>query len=246
MIWKKHIVNQDGISYEVYMIYTVKEDKNGQMWVGTNTGLFVIDDPEKFFNDGIYKQIKVPRNDGTGLADYLMNGSWIKVITVDEANRKWIGTEDNGVYLLSEDGLETIHHFTVDNSLLPSNNITSITINHSNGEVFIGTNKGLVSFMSDAVTPEEILEKKNIHAYPNPVKADYNGLISIVGLTDNCNVKITDAAGYLINEGVSNGGMYNWNGRNSKGEKVASGVYYVLFHDQEGNESVATKILITR
>lgn len=244
--WKNHFKNQDNISYEVYQVQCLKEDKNGSMWVGTNTGLFVIDNPEQFFYDGVFQQIKVPRNDGSGLADYLMNGVWVKVITIDEANRKWIGTDDNGVYLLSEDGLETIHHFTKDNSLLPSNNITSITINNSNGEVFIGTNKGLVSFMSDAVTPLEELDKKNIHAYPNPVKADYNGYISITGLTDNCNVKITDTAGYLINEGISNGGMYNWNGRNIRGEKVVSGIYYVLVYDQEGNESVATKILITR
>ena len=245
-IWKNHFINQDNINYEVYQVYNLKEDKNGHMWVGTNTGLFVIDNPEQFFKDGIFKQIKVPRNDGSGLADYLMNGLYIKVIAVDEANRKWIGTDDNGIYLLSEDGLETIHHFTIENSLLPSNSITSITINNSNGEVFIGTTKGLVSFMSDAITPLDELDKKNIYAYPNPVKADYSGYISITGLTDNCNIKITDTAGYLINEGISNGGMYNWNGRNIRGEKVASGIYYVLVYDQEGNESVATKILITR
>ena len=245
-IWKNHFINQDNINYEVYQVYNLKEDKNGHMWVGTNTGLFVIDNPEQFFKDGIFKQIKVPRNDGSGLADYLMNGLYIKVIAVDEANRKWIGTDDNGIYLLSEDGLETIHHFTIENSLLPSNSITSITINNSNGEVFIGTTKGLVSFMSDAITPLDELDKKNIYAYPNPVKADYSGYISITGLTDNSNIKITDTAGYLINEGISNGGMYNWNGRNIRGEKVASGIYYVLVYDQEGNESVATKILITR
>ena len=100
--------------------------------------------------------------------------------------------------------------------------------------------------MSDAITPLDELDKKNIYAYPNPVKADYSGYISITGLTDNSNIKITDTAGYLINEGISNGGMYNWNGRNIRGEKVASGIYYVLVYDQEGNESVATKILITR
>lgn len=244
--WKNHFKNQDNINYEIYQVSNLKEDKNGHMWVGTNTGLFVIDNPEQFFKDGIFKQIKVPRNDGSGLADYLMNGLYIKVIAVDEANRKWIGTDDNGIYLLSEDGLETIHHFTIENSLLPSNSITSITINNSNGEVFIGTTKGLVSFMSDAITPLDELDKKNIYAYPNPVKADYSGYISITGLTDNSNIKITDTAGYLINEGISNGGMYNWNGRNIRGEKVASGIYYVLVYDQEGNESVATKILITR
>lgn len=246
LMWKNHLTNQDGITYDIQQVFCLTEDKNGSMWVGTNTGVFVIDNPEQFFKEQKFTQIKVPRNDGSGLADYLMNGLAIKSITIDEANRKWIGTDDNGIYLLSEDGLETIHHFTTENSPLPSNNITSITVNNSNGEVFIGTKKGLVSFMSDAITPAEQLEKNNIHAYPNPVKADFSGYISIVGLTDNCNIKITDTAGYLINEGISNGGMYNWNGRNTRGEKVSSGVYYILVYDQEGNESVATKIIITR
>ena len=244
--WLNKFVNQDGISYDIYQVFALAEDREGQMWVGTNTGLFVIDNPKTFFNNGVFKQIKVPRNDGTGLADYLLSGTYIKSIQVDGANRKWIGTNDDGVYLISADGLETIHHFTTDNSPLPSNSIVSIAINDRSGEVFIGTDKGIASYMSDATRPEEKLDESNIYAYPNPVKADYSGNIAIVGLTHDCNVKIVDTAGYLINEGTSNGGLYTWNGRNARGEKVASGVYYVLTYDSNGNEGVATKIVVIR
>ena len=244
--WLNKFVNQDGISYDIYQVFALAEDREGQMWVGTNTGLFVIDNPKTFFNNGVFKQIKVPRNDGTGLADYLLSGTYIKSIQVDGANRKWIGTNDDGVYLISADGLETIHHFTTDNSPLPSNSIVSIAINDRSGEVFIGTDKGIASYMSDATRPEEKLDENNIYAYPNPVKADYSGNIAIVGLTHDCNVKIVDTAGYLINEGTSNGGQYTWNGRNARGEKVASGVYYVLTYDSNGNEGVATKIVVIR
>ena len=244
--WLNKFVNQDGISYDIYQVFALAEDREGQMWVGTNTGLFVIDNPKTFFNNGVFKQIKVPRNDGTGLADYLLSGTYIKSIQIDGANRKWIGTNDDGVYLISADGLETIHHFTTDNSPLPSNNIVSIAINDRSGEVFIGTDKGIASYMSDATRPEEKLDENNIYAYPNPVKADYSGNIAIVGLTHDCNVKIVDTAGYLINEGTSNGGQYTWNGRNARGEKVASGVYYVLTYDSNGNEGVATKIVVIR
>ena len=244
--WLNKFVNQDGISYDIYQVFALAEDREGQMWVGTNTGLFVIDNPKTFFNNSVFKQIKVPRNDGTGLADYLLSGTYIKSIQVDGANRKWIGTNDDGVYLISADGLETIHHFTTDNSPLPSNSIVSIAINDRSGEVFIGTDKGIASYMSDATRPEEKLDENNIYAYPNPVKADYSGNIAIVGLTHDCNVKIVDTAGYLINEGTSNGGQYTWNGRNARGEKVASGVYYVLTYDSNGNEGVATKIVVIR
>lgn len=244
--WLNKFVNQDGISYDIYQVFALAEDREGQMWVGTNTGLFVIDNPKTFFNNGVFKQIKVPRNDGTGLADYLLSGTYIKSIQVDGANRKWIGTNDDGIYLISADGLETIHHFTTDNSQLPSNSIVSIAINDRSGEIFIGTDKGIASYMSDATRPEEKLDENNIYAYPNPVKADFSGNIAIVGLTHDCNVKIVDTAGYLINEGTSNGGQYTWNGRNARGEKVASGVYYVLTYDSNGNEGVATKIVVIR
>ena len=244
--WLNKFVNQDGISYDIYQVFALAEDREGQMWVGTNTGLFVIDNPKTFFNNGVFKQIKVPRNDGTGLADYLLSGTYIKSIQIDGANRKWIGTNDDGVYLISADGLETIHHFTTENSPLPSNSIVSIAINDRSGEVFIGTDKGIASYMSDATRPEEKLDENNIYAYPNPVKTDYSGNIAIVGLTHDCNVKIVDTAGYLINEGTSNGGQYTWNGRNARGEKVASGVYYVLTYDSNGNEGVATKIVVIR
>lgn len=245
-VWLNKFTNQDGTSYDIYQVYALTEDHNGKMWVGTNAGLFVIDNPQKFFNDGILKQIKVPRNDGTGLADYLLSGTYIKSIKVDGANRKWVGTNDNGIYLISADGLETIHHFTTENSPLPSDCIESIAINGKSGEVFIGTDKGMASYMSDATRAEKKLDENNVYAYPNPVKADYSGVISIVGLTAGCNVKIVDAAGFLMNEGTSQGGKYNWNGRNRRGEKVASGVYYVLTYDSNGDEGVATKILITR
>ena len=244
--WLNKFTNQDGISYDIYQLFDIAEDNNGDIWVGTNIGVFVIDDPEKFFNDGIFKQIKIARNDGTGLADYFMSGVYIKDIEIDGANRKWIGTNNNGIYLVSADGQETIHHFTTENSPLPSDCIESIAINNITGEVFIGTDKGIAGYMSNATTPAEELDKNNIHAYPNPVRADYSGYISITGLTHDCNVKIVDAAGYLINEGYSNGGQYTWNGRNMRGEKVASGVYYVLTYDSNGKEGVATKILVTR
>lgn len=244
--WVNKFTNQDGISYDIYQLYDIAEDRNGAIWVGTNTGVFVIENPKKFFNDGIFKQIKIARNDGTGLADYFMNGVYIKDIEVDGANRKWIGTNSNGIYLVSADAQETIHHFTTENSPLPSDCIESIAINNITGEVFIGTDKGIASYRSDATAPAESLDKENVHAFPNPVRADYSGNISIVGLTHDCSVKIVDAAGYLINEGESNGGMYSWNGRNLRGEKVASGVYYVLTYDSAGQESIATKILITR
>ena len=242
-----HFKNQDGISYDINQLCALAEDRNGQMWIGTDAGLFVLPSPKKFFDGNVtFNQIKVPRNDGTGLADYLLSGAFIQAIGIDGANRKWIGTKDNGIYLISADGLETLHHFTTENSPLPSNSIASIAIDPESGEVFIGTDKGLVGYVSDATEPAGQLKESALHAYPNPVRENYTGTIAVTGFTGDCNVKITDTAGTLIYETTSNGGQITWNGCNMRGERVGAGIYYVLGYDEAGNEGAATKILIIR
>lgn len=245
-VFRNTITNQDGVTYTPDYFYCMVEDKNGEIWVGTNLGLFVISNPDDFMNDNFtYTQIKVPRNDGSNYADYLLNNTAITCMAVDGANRKWIGTT-SGVYLVSADGLETIYHFTTENSPLISNHINSIAINPYNGQVMIATDKGLVAYNNDASEPEESLEKSQVLAYPNPVKPEYNGYITIKGLTQNSSVKITSSNGQLISSGTSNGGIFTWNGRNKQGKRVASGVYSVLATDEEGKESVVTKIIMIR
>lgn len=241
------IKNQDGESYEINIVYALTEDRNGQMWIGTDAGLFVLTNPKKFFDDNVtFTQIKVPRNDGTGLADYLLNGTHIQTICVDGANRKWIGTQSDGLYLVSSDGLETIHHFTTENSYLPSNNVSSIAIEETSGEVFIGTDNGIISYMSDATEPSPVLKENSLRVYPNPVRENHTGNVAISGFTENCNVKITDSAGTLIYETESTGGQVIWDTCNMSGERVSAGVYYVFGYDETGDKGAATKILIIR
>ena len=170
----------------------------------------------------------------------------INAIAVDGANRKWIGTANNGIYLLSADGLETFHHFTEENSPLLSNSIESIAIHPRTGEVFIGTSKGLVSYQSDATEAASSFEENSVHAYPNPVRPDYGGVITVTGLVYDSDVKIVDAAGHLIHQGTSLGGQFTWDGRNRQGKRVSTGIYMVLAADRNGKEGVVTKIAFVR
>ncbi len=239
-------VNQDGTNLGKLAILSIAEDKNGAIWIGTEKGPLVINNPTKFFDDDFYcTQIKVPRNDGTNLADFLLANEKIKAICIDGANRKWIGTENNGVFLLSEDGLETIHHFSTSNSSLLSDKIQSLAINPNTGEVYIGTDQGLISYMSDATEGGDSFSE-SAHAYPNPVRPDYTGIITVTGLIRDSNVKVTDINGNLIYAGNSVGGQFTWDGKNAKGKRVASGVYLVLAADAEGKEGIATKILVIK
>ena len=239
-------INQNSELVSPTNIYCLVEDKEGAIWIGTNAGPLIINNPTKIFESNACTQIIVPRNDGSNLGDYLLEHEDIKVICIDGANRKWIGTQKNGIYLLSADGLETIHHFTSENSPLLSDNIQSITINPYNGEVFIGTDKGLVSYKSDATEAETSFNDDNVYAYPNPVRSNYDGIIAITGLVRDSDVKIVDISGKLIYSGTSVGGQFTWNGKNRTGKRVASGVYLVLATNSEGKEGIVTKITMIK
>lgn len=246
-ILRTKITNQDGTSYTPDEFYCMAEDLDGRIWCGTNLGLFVIDDASTYFDDDFqFQQVKISRDDGSGLADYLLNGVSINYVTVDGANRKWIGTHRNGVYLISADGTEMIHHFTTDNSPLLSNTIHCITVNPVSGEVMIGTDAGLCSYISDATEAAEELIADNVMVYPNPVRPDYTGPIAIKGLSMNAEVKILSTSGQLVWSGVSAGGTCTWNGQNKQGRRVASGVYHVVANNAEGKKAVVTRIIVIR
>jgi len=169
-----------------------------------------------------------------------LGGENINCITVDGANRKWIGT-NNGAWLVSSDGYTVLQNFTTKNSPILDNTILSIGINNNTGEVFFGTLKGMNSFMSDAT--EATADFGIIDIYPNPVKPNFIGDISIKGLAENVNVKITDINGNLVSETTSNGGFATWNGKNFAGTRVPSGVYLVFAANKEGTKSMVGKLL---
>jgi len=241
-------VNEDGTTVEnVNGVKCIVEDKDANMWIGTNVGPLEL--PAEDLSQGsnaVLQQIKVPRNDGTNFADYLLSGVEISCMAIDGGNRKWFGTTGNGIYLISADNMEQLENFTSTNSQLLSNTIESIAINDKTGEVFIGTDKGLCSYMSDASSTSDEMTKDNVYAYPNPVKPDYTGLITIVGLSYNADVKIVTSHGVLVNEGKSNGGTYTWDGCDNNGHKVASGIYMVQTATEEGEKGTVCKIAIVR
>lgn len=150
----------------------------------------------------------MPRNDGSGLADYLLSTEKIKSICIDGGNRKWLGTNNSGVFLLSEDGKSLIKSYSKANSPLLSDTITSIDVNDITGEVWIGTSKGVITVRETATLGDDNLKK--IYAFPNPVRPEYNGLLTITGLARNTKVKITDVSGNLVYETTSTGGQATW------------------------------------
>jgi hypothetical protein len=221
-------------------IFCFTEDLEGEIWLGLDRGIAVFYNPSAIFSGNNFdaQQILIQEGD---YGQYLLNDETIKCIKVDGANRKWIGTEKSGIFLLSEDGLDQILHFTVENSPLFSNNIIDVAINSENGEVFIGTEKGLISYRSDATEGKKI--QAETHVFPNPVRESYNGPIAISGLVANANIKITDINGDLVFEGFAKGGQAIWNGKNKRGDRASTGVYLVFSTDINGLEKAVSKIL---
>lgn len=238
-----NFTNEDGTIITPVMVYALAEDLDGNVWIASSNGPFYISSADAIAGNDAFIQHKVPRNDGTNLADYLLSDVKTRCIAVDGANRKWMGTE-NGVFLISSDCNTLLQHFTTENSPLPSNTVYDICIDNNSNIVYFATERGLCSYASDATQPSEEMTKDNVYAYPNPVTPEYTGKITIVGLSFNADVKIVTSNGVLVNHGRSTGGSYQWDGRDLKGKRVASGVYMVQAATETGDKGVVCRIAV--
>jgi ligand-binding sensor domain-containing protein len=224
-------------------VYSIAEDKDGNIWVGSNKGPVVFYDPFTIFevSEITGYQPEIPRNDGTLFIDFLLSTEKINSISVDGANRKWLTTEKSGVYLVSEDGKKETYHFMEVNSPLLSDNVQTATINDKTGEVFFGTEKGIISFRGEATEGDD--DFGNVYVFPNPVRENYNGDVTVTGLIKDASVKITDISGNLVFETKSLGGQAIWDGKNFSGDRVHTGVYLVFCSNKDGSKTRVTKLL---
>ncbi|MDI9363799.1 MAG: two-component regulator propeller domain-containing protein [Flavobacterium sp.] len=222
-------------------VYCTAKDKDGFIWIGTAKGIAVVQCPNEVFTQKCEAILPVVQQDR--FAGYLFQDEEVHTIAVDGANRKWVGTK-NGVWLISPEGDKIIYRFTVDNSPLLNNNIKRIAINPQTGDVYISTETGICSFRSTATEGSET--NSDVLVFPNPVPPNYNGTIAIKGLVDNALVKIAELNGRLVYQTRALGGQAVWNGKNYKGEKIASGVYLVIVRDNTGMEKIVTKIVVVK
>lgn len=219
-------------------VNAVAVDKDGEIWVGTNEGITVFYCPGQLFTSGCdATRILVEEN---GEYHYLLEAEVITCITMDGANRKWIGT-NNGAFLMSPDGTKQIEYFNVDNSPLLSNGIFDIAINDQTGEVFFGTDKGIISYVGTAT---ESASTGDCKVYPNPVREDYKGPITIDNVPMNADVKITDANGVKVFETTSLGSRVIWDGNNYNGQRAQTGVYLIFISNSDGTETAVCRLLL--
>ncbi len=222
-------------------VLCIAKDKSGFIWVGTDMGIGIIQCTQQVFDaQGCEATLPIVQQDR--FAGLLFKDENVQCIAVDGADRKWVGTK-NGVWLLSPDGSTLIYRFTAENSPLLANDVKRIAIDPDTGEIFFATLSGICSFRGTATEGKTVNE--NVLVFPNPVPPGYQGTIAIRGLTENALVKIAELNGRLVYQTRALGGQAIWNGRNYKGEKIASGVYLVLVRDDSGTEKLVTKIVLT-
>ena len=242
--WKKMAVEESNGEI-IYNISSIVEDIDGDIWIGSSQGPLVYYTPEEIFNNRqVAYRPRISRNDGSDIYDYALHTEDITSIAVDGANRKWMGTAKTGVYLLSPDGSSQIRNYTEDNSPLLSNSIVSMAVDNNSGDVWFGTSKGVQSVRGDAIAGKERYDKA--YAFPNPVRPEFAGDLTITGLMNNTRVKITDVSGNLVYETDSNGGEATWDLRTYNGRRVTSGVYIAFCSNSDGSASCAIKILVMR
>ena len=229
----------------VPIVYSIAEDMDGNIWVGTDEGPLIYYNPEKVFDSDITaSRILVPRNDGTGLGIYMLSTEAITSIAVDGANRKWLGTASSGAYLLAPDGTTQIRNHNEQNSPILSNSILSLAVDNKTGDVWFGTSKGVQSVRGDATAGEE--KFTNVYTFPNPVRDDFTGNVTIAGLMRDSQIRITDISGNLVYETVSEGGLATWDMKTYNGKHIATGVYLIFCASNDGSQSFVTKMLVIR
>lgn len=218
-------LDQDKKQYTTYGWVYIKADNEGMIWIGTVSGVISFDPREAFNDDFRINRIKVNNNQGTVVNEVLLEGTQVNCIDVDAQNRKWIGTNTNGLYLVSADGSEIIKHFDMSNSPLPSDQIYSVCYNQATNSILIVTSSGVLEYYCD-MTPSAA-DYSNVIAYPNPVQSSFTGYVTIKGLMTGSTVIITDAAGSKVATLTSSGGIAIWDGCNGNGVPVKTGIYKV-------------------
>jgi hypothetical protein len=241
----KKMVVKDTEDQIISSVYSIAEDLDGNIWIGTEQGPMIYYNPERVFNEDLRaNRIKIPRNDGSGFSDYLLKTESVTSIAVDGANRKWLGTSGSGAYNVSPDGTTVIKSFNLQNSPILSDSIISIAVDNKTGDVWLGTSKGLQSYRGNATKGGE--KFTGVYAFPNPVREDFSGNVTITGLMKDTQVNITDISGNLVFETISDGGQATWDLNNYTGRHVATGVYLVFCASKDGSQSCVTKILVIK
>jgi len=220
--------------------YEVVEDKEGEVWIGHSEGVYALNPRDALGDDFRVRRMKLSSG------ALLCEGVAVYGIAVDDDNNKWIATNTAGLLKVNPDGTEILQEFTTANSLLPSNTVYQVEYNPTTKSIFVTTPSGVYEYFTDSEVSEDSYD--NTYAFPNPVRPDYTGLVTITKLMSNSNVLITDGDGNIVKRLTSEGGTITWDACDDKGERLPTGTYNVIASQGSvsATDTPVTKIFVIK
>ncbi|HZV13269.1 MAG TPA: two-component regulator propeller domain-containing protein, partial [Candidatus Kapabacteria bacterium] len=209
----------------------VAVDQDGELWVGSTVGVDIISNPDAVLTDPKSLHVIKP------YLSLLSGGvTYVTAILVDQLNNKWIGTNGNGLLVVSPDGSQLLESFTAENSPLLSDNVFSLIQDPHTGTVYAGTANGLSAVTN---TPIASSASSTLRIGPQPFIVPSAAPMNIFGVNPNAEVKIFTVSGRLVRDfasGVLNdiGGSGGWDGKDAAGNWVASGIYFLVEVNTDG------------
>ncbi|MCH8032240.1 MAG: hypothetical protein IH950_00600 [Bacteroidetes bacterium] len=231
------ITSADGLNSND--IRSIVVDRRGDVWIGTGLGVNVISQTNTITS--------APTNDPSLRMSsiFTLRQQSINDIAVDPLNQKWVAT-NQGLLFVNSDGSRLLAAYDSKNSPILSDIITSVAIDENSGIVYVGTEKGLTSFETPFIKPNEAFDE--LFIYPNPyVVSDGSSFLTIDGLVRDSEIKILTIDGKLVAEFSSPGGRTAfWDGRDENGKLINSGIYIVVAIDSGGNNTITGKVAVFR
>ena len=221
------MIDQDGQTLDMVRGSALYEDPlTGLVWLSTGEDIVTFNPKEVFDKPASVRRIKVARNDGTNLADYLLSGVKTNAILSDRSGNKWFATKGAGLMCTSSDGREILGTYTTENSSIPGDIVYAAAYNPDSNSIMVSTDKGLAElFLSGTGAGGD----DDVKVYPNPVAPDFFGYVTIDGLENDAMIKIVDVAGNLVKEcGLASWGEAKWDVTDMDNKRVAAGVYFIL------------------
>lgn len=218
-------VDQDNITYSWTYTFAMSSDNQGNVWMGCNQGPCYFDPSQAFSDDFHINRVKEYDSQGN-FVGYVLDGVQVNDITVDGEGRHWIATNDQGVTVLSADCKSVLRQFKASNSKLPTDMIYSLCYHPTRNSMFVMTSGGLVEFFINASTT--VTNYDDTYVMPDPVRPDFTGWIEIKKLINNSRLTIVNADGDTVATLVADGGKALWDGCDSSGNRLPTGVYTVL------------------
>ena len=206
-------------------------DPAGYIWAGTVDGAYYINTNQTDIYSASFTRFYETRNEP------------VNAIGVDPAGNRWLGT-NHGIIVVGPDLFTIIDRISADPpNMLPDPVITTIAIDPRDGWAYIGTKNGTVAMRTPYRDFGERISSVSVE--PNPFNPN-TGRMYFTGstLANEASVRIYTPDGRLVRKLDHLEAGFGWDGRDSEGRGVASGIYIILAYDNDRSQSGRGKVAV--